>query len=53
MAYEAARIAALANGNEVLASKRTVGSLFPASEPRVVTLKGIAEPMEIVTVTWR
>ncbi len=51
--HEAARIAALANGNEVLASTRTVSPRFPSSEPRMVTLKGIAEPMEIVTVTWR
>jgi len=27
-------------------------SRYPASEPRLVTLKGIAEPMEIVTVQW-
>lgn len=51
--HEAARIAALANGNEILASRRTVSSRFVPSEPRMVTLKGIAEPMEIVAVTWR
>ena len=26
---------------------------FPASEPRQVTLKGIAEPMEVVSIQWR
>jgi len=51
--HEAARIAALANGNEILASKRTVSTRYAVSEPRMVTLKGISELMEIVTVTWR
>ena len=51
--HEAARIAALAEGGEILASKRTAGSRFPVSEPRKVTLKGISEPVEIVSVTWR
>ncbi len=51
--HEAARIAALANGNEILASRRTVSDRFAVSEPRMVTLKGISEPMEIVAVTWR
>ncbi len=51
--HEAARIAALAEGGEILASKQTAGSTFPVSEAREVTLKGISEPMEIVSVTWR
>jgi class 3 adenylate cyclase len=51
--HEAARIAALADGGEVLASKDTAaGSRFRTSEPRTVTLKGIAEPMEIVSISW-
>ena len=29
------------------------GSAFPVSEPRSVQLKGITEPMEVVSVTWR
>ena len=52
--HEAARIAALAEGSEVLASRDTAaGTRYTVSEPRTVTLKGIAEPMEIVTVGWR
>jgi class 3 adenylate cyclase len=53
--HEAARIAALGDGGEILASKATVGatSPYPTSEPRTVTLKGISEPMEIVGIEWR
>jgi class 3 adenylate cyclase len=53
--HEAARIADLAEGGEIIASKATVGagSPYPASEPRTVTLKGISEPMEIVSIDWR
>jgi class 3 adenylate cyclase len=53
--HEAARIAALAEGGEVLASKATVGddSPYSASEPRTVTLKGISEPMDVVSIDWR
>lgn len=51
--HEAARIAALAEGGEILASRQTMTPRFAASEPRQVTLKGIAEPMEIVSVQWR
>ncbi len=51
--HEAARIAALAEGGEILASRHTVTPRYSASEPRLVTLKGIAEPVEIVSVEWR
>jgi class 3 adenylate cyclase len=52
--HEAARIAAMAGGGEILASQVTAaGSRYPASESRTVTLKGIAAPMEIVSVNWR
>ncbi|MDQ3870146.1 MAG: adenylate/guanylate cyclase domain-containing protein, partial [Chloroflexota bacterium] len=53
--HEAARIAALAQGGEILASRATVGSdvPYPVSEPRSVTLKGISEPVEVVSVKWR
>ncbi len=52
--HEAARIAALAAGGEIFASRDTaVGSRYPLSEPMTVTLKGIAEPMEVVSVGWR
>ena len=52
--HEAARIAALAGGSEILASQVTVaGSRYQTNEPRTVELKGIAEPVEIVSVDWR
>ena len=51
--HEAARIAALADGNEILASRSTAtDSRYQLSEPRTVTLRGTAEPIEIVTVKW-
>ena len=51
--HEAARIAALAEGGEILASRATAaGSRYAASEPRTVTLRGTSEPVEIVTVDW-
>jgi class 3 adenylate cyclase len=52
--HEAARIAALAGGGEILASRATVaGTSFRASEPRKVTLKGISESVEVVSVQWQ
>jgi class 3 adenylate cyclase len=51
--HEAARIAALANGDEILASIVTAADgRYPVSETRTVTLRGTSEPMEIVTVDW-
>jgi SARP family transcriptional regulator, regulator of embCAB operon len=53
--HEAARIGALGGAGEIVASRQTVdgaaGSV-PLSEPRAVRLKGIAEPVEVVTVQW-
>ena len=51
--HEAARIAALADGGEILASRATAtDGRFPISEPRTVTLRGTSEPVEIVAVDW-
>ncbi|MGZ4129693.1 MAG: adenylate/guanylate cyclase domain-containing protein, partial [Actinomycetota bacterium] len=51
--HEAARIAALANGNEIMASRTTAADArFPLSEPRTVTLRGTTDPIEIVTIDW-
>ena len=51
--HEAARIAALADGDQILSSSHTAaGGRFPASEPRTVTLRGTSEPVEIVTIDW-
>src|SRR5712691_5244697 len=50
--HEASRIAALAGGGEILASRVTAaGSRYEASQPRTVTLKGIAEAVEIVSIS--
>jgi class 3 adenylate cyclase len=54
--HQAARIAARAEADEVLTTASTA-SLLPAgvirSDPRPVTLKGIARPVEVVTIEWR
>lgn len=52
--HEAARIAALAGGGEIVASRATVGSAshYAVSEPRAVALKGISEPVEVVSIDW-
>ena len=52
--HEAARIAAEAKGGEVLASRHTAQPCnFTLSEPREVSLKGIAQPVQVVSVSWR
>ena len=53
--HAAARIAALAKGGEILASVRTLDGLdgFTTTEARSVALKGITEPIQIVTLDWR
>jgi class 3 adenylate cyclase len=53
--HEAARIAALAAGGEIVASDAVTRSLDPAtvSEPRALMLKGLSEPIEVVSISWR
>jgi class 3 adenylate cyclase len=54
--HAAARIAALAEPGEILASSDTIESAPPGitlSAPRPVTLKGLSEPLEVVTLGWR
>ena len=52
--HEASRIAALASGGEIVASRATAaGSRYETSEPREVQIRGISEPVEIVTVQWK
>ena len=51
--HEAARIAALAKGNEIIASVGTAGDAYPVSPPRSEILKGFTEPVEVVTIDWR
>jgi class 3 adenylate cyclase len=54
--HVAARVGAAATGGEILVSTETlvgVGTTFRLSEPRVETLKGVDEPVELVSVDWR
>ncbi len=54
--HKAARIAALAEGGEILASADTVAVLegdVRVSEPRSVDLRGVAEPVEVASIEWR
>jgi class 3 adenylate cyclase len=54
--HKAARIAAAAAADEILASAQTAGEvdgMFPMSEPREVAAKGIPEPVRVVSVGWR
>jgi class 3 adenylate cyclase len=54
--HEAARIGAEAKGGEIVASRRTVDGAAGSvtiSAPRPVQLKGIADPVEVVTIEWR
>ena len=52
--HEAARIAAIAQGGEILVSLDTArGTPFKLSEPRSVELKGISEPVDVVSVAWK
>jgi class 3 adenylate cyclase len=54
--HAAARIAALAAGGEIVASAATLDAAagdFPVEERRAVTLRGIDEPVEVATVSWR
>jgi class 3 adenylate cyclase len=53
--HAAARIGAAAAAEEIVSSLTTAAELngIAASEPRAVELKGMAEPVEIVTLNWR
>lgn len=50
--HEASRVAALAGPDEIVASQATVPAGFSVSEPRQVTVKGLSEPLEVVTIDW-
>jgi class 3 adenylate cyclase len=52
--HAAARIGSLGGAGEIVASAASVAGLdFAVSEPRTVELKGLAEPIEVVTIDWR
>jgi class 3 adenylate cyclase len=53
--HTAARIGALAGGGEIVTSAATASEMGAVTlvEPRTVELKGIAEPIEVVSIEWR
>jgi class 3 adenylate cyclase len=54
--HEAARVGAVAEGGEILATADTVSSRgfpFAAGDEREVSLKGLAEPVRVATIVWR
>ena len=55
--HKAARVAALAEGGEILATTATVegapSGRFAVSSARTVSLKGFGEPVEVAAVDWR
>ncbi|HET6642917.1 MAG TPA: adenylate/guanylate cyclase domain-containing protein [Gaiellaceae bacterium] len=53
--HEAARVGALGGPGEIYASLVTARLVngFAYSDPKTVTLKGITEPLEVVTIDWR
>jgi class 3 adenylate cyclase len=51
--HEASRIAGLAKGGEIIASLSTVGESYRSAGVRSELLKGLSEPMEVVTIDWR
>jgi class 3 adenylate cyclase len=54
--HEAARIASIAEGGQILASHAVIeagSSRFPASEPKSVRLKGTSKPVQVSTIEWR
>jgi class 3 adenylate cyclase len=52
--HEASRIAGLAESGEIVASRETAaGGRFPISEPQTADIRGMSEPIEVVSVEWR
>ena len=54
--HVAARVGALAGAGEILVSRDTidgVASSYRLSEPRAEELKGVEQPVEVVSVDWR
>lgn len=52
----AARVAAASGAGEILVTAASLDQLAPgraASEPRVLTLKGVSTPVEVATLEWR
>jgi class 3 adenylate cyclase len=51
---QASRIASLAGGSEIVASAETVaGTRYRTSGQRSVELKGISQPVDVVSIEWQ
>jgi class 3 adenylate cyclase len=52
--HVAARVGALAGSGEIVATAETAAEAagFETANPREVTVKGISEPLEVVTINW-
>jgi class 3 adenylate cyclase len=51
---QAARIASVAEGSEIVASSETMaGTKYRTSKPRGVELKGISQQVEVVSIEWQ
>jgi class 3 adenylate cyclase len=53
--HVAARIGALAEGGEIVASASTLLGMEDVEQEhgRAVSLKGVSEPVEVVSIGWR
>jgi class 3 adenylate cyclase len=51
--HKAARIASLADGGEIIATRDVVQGRPFVGEPQIVHLKGIDEPVEVVRLAWK
>lgn len=53
--HTAARIGAVAGAGEIVASASSVEGMdgLELADPRTVSLKGLAEPVEVVSIAWR
>jgi len=53
--HVAARVAAAGDAGQILATAATmatVGGSYPASSPKSLALKGVAEPVDVVELSW-
>lgn len=54
--HEAARVGAMAEADEILATVSTIGMkpmAFDVTDEREVSLKGLAQPVRVATIDWR
>ena len=54
--HQAARVGALAEGGEIVVTCETVEAEpipYAVSDERTVSLKGIAQPVRVVSIDWR